>query len=72
MGEADEYVAALDVFAEAVIARVAAARLSLGVAAATADSHAVAEALDELEEALSMARESGVTVPRAGERPVDR
>ena len=58
----DEMVA--DRFAEAVLARVMAARLSLAEAAATADSHAVAEALDELEESLALARESGVTVPR--------
>jgi hypothetical protein len=55
---------ATDMFAEAVLARVAAARLRLGEAAATADSHAVAEALDELEDSLALARESGVTVPR--------
>jgi hypothetical protein len=54
-----------DAFAEALITRVAEARVSLAEAAATADSHAVAEALDELEEALRLARESGVTVPRA-------
>jgi hypothetical protein len=72
MREADEGKAASDVFAEAVIARVAAARMSLGAAAATADSHAVAEALDELEEALSTARESGVAVPPVGKGPADR
>ncbi|NUP46833.1 MAG: hypothetical protein HOW97_05890 [Catenulispora sp.] len=52
-----------DEFAEALLARVADARLRLAEAAATADSHAVAEALDELEDALGLARESGVEVP---------
>jgi len=44
---------------------VAEARLRLSEAAATADSPAVADALDELELALGLARESGVEVPRA-------
>jgi hypothetical protein len=56
---------AAGVVAEALVARVVAARFRLGEAAASADSHAVAEALDELEEALGLARESGVAVPRA-------
>jgi hypothetical protein len=72
MGVSDRDGTTVDVLAEAVIARVVAARLSLGEAVATADSRAVARALDELEESLSMARESGVTVPRALEGPVDR
>ncbi|MFL6116316.1 MAG: hypothetical protein ACJ786_33925 [Catenulispora sp.] len=50
-------------FAEAVLARVAGARHRLSEAAATADSYAVAAALDELELALGLARESGVEVP---------
>ena len=54
-----------DGFAEALVARVVAARSRLGEAAASADSHAVAAALDDLEEALGLARESGVTVPPA-------
>jgi hypothetical protein len=50
-------------FADAVLVRVTEARLRLSEAAATADSYAVADALDELELALGLARESGVEVP---------
>ena len=57
-------VAPIDEFAEALLVRVADARIRLADAAATADSHAVAEALDELEEALGLARESGINVPQ--------
>jgi hypothetical protein len=52
-----------DEFAEALLARVAEARLRLSEAAASPDSDALAGALDELEEALGLARESGVEVP---------
>lgn len=55
-------------YADALLARVAEARLRLSEAAATADSYAVADALDELELALGLARESGVEVPHAGHR----
>ena len=54
-----------DDFAEALLARITDARFRLSEAAATADSFAVAEALDELEEALGLARESGIEVPQA-------
>jgi len=58
--------AQVDEFAEALLTRIAAARLRMSEAAATADSHALAEALDELEQALGLARESGVEVPPIG------
>jgi hypothetical protein len=58
--------AQVDEYAEALLTRVAEARLRLAEAAATVDSQAVAEALDELERALGLARESGVEVPRIG------
>jgi hypothetical protein len=54
-----------DEFAEALLARITEARSRLSEAASTADSFAVAEALDELEEALGLAREHGVEVPKA-------
>lgn len=58
--------APIDEFAEALRTRVAVARLRLAEAAATVDSQAVGEALDELEQALGLARESGVEVPPIG------
>ena len=59
--------AQVDEYAEALLTRVAEARLGLAEAAATVDSQAVAEALDELEQALGLARESGIEVP-----PIER
>jgi len=56
----------LDGFAERVVARVRAARTALGEAAGSAASVGLREALDELEEALRMARDQGVEVPPAG------
>ncbi|WP_194910541.1 hypothetical protein [Catenulispora rubra] len=58
--------AQVDEYTEALLTRVAEARLRLAEAAATVDSQAVAEALDELEQALGLARESGVEVPPIG------
>jgi hypothetical protein len=52
-------------FTETLLATIADARRRLSAAAATADSLAVAEALDRLEEALSTAREAGIEVARA-------
>jgi hypothetical protein len=56
----------LDEFAERVGARVRAARIALGEAAGSAASVGLREALDELEEALRIARDKGVEVPPAG------
>ena len=52
----------------AYLARVTRARHRLSEAAAAANSSAVANALDELELALGLARESGVDVPHAGHK----
>jgi hypothetical protein len=54
--------------AEALVARIEAARLRLAEAAATADLSGVAAALDELEEAHGQARAAGVAIPRPGDR----
>jgi hypothetical protein len=50
---------------EAVLARVSDARNRLAAAAATADSLALSQALDALEEALAAAQNAGVDVPPA-------
>ena len=52
---------------EALRARVVRARARLGDAAAGADLRGIAAALDELEQAYGAARESGVTIPQAGQ-----
>lgn len=49
-----------DMFEDAVLTSVAEARLRLAAAVATTDSQALAEALDELEEALAVARGCGM------------
>lgn len=49
-----------------VLARVQAARIALREAAGSAASVGLREALDELEEALRLARAEGVEVPSAG------
>ena len=54
-----------DEYAEALLARVAAARVKLAEATATANLSGVAQALDELEDAHGQARRSGVAIPRA-------
>ena len=59
----------VDKHAEQVIGRVLAARAALGEAAEAPDSPVLREALDELETALRLARESGIEVPPAGEVP---
>jgi hypothetical protein len=53
-------------FAEAVVARVRAARLAVREAVAVADSFAVSAAMDELEDALLLARRNGMDVPQDG------
>lgn len=50
--------------AQALIARVLRARADLAAAASGADMSGIAEALEELERAHRLARESGVVVPR--------
>ncbi|MEY9836302.1 hypothetical protein [Streptacidiphilus sp. EB103A] len=55
----------MDEYAEAVIGRVRAARTGLAEAVAAHDSHAVSLAVDELEDALRLARENEVEVPSA-------
>jgi hypothetical protein len=57
----------VDKHAEQVIGRVLAARAALEEAAEAPDSPVLRQALDELESALLLARESGVEVPPAGE-----
>lgn len=59
----------VDKHAEQVIGRVMAARVALEEAAEAPDSPELREALDELESALRLARESGVEVPPAGDVP---
>jgi hypothetical protein len=54
-----------DEFAQAVLERIRAARNALAAAVASTDSVAVAEALDELERALLLARENGIEAPAA-------
>jgi len=56
----------LDEFAERVIARVRAARTALREAAGPGGCVGLREALDELEQALRIARDKGVEVPPAG------
>ena len=51
-------------FGEALVARVAAARLRLAEAAASANLPEVAAALDELEEVHGLAIEAGIAIPR--------
>jgi hypothetical protein len=55
----------VDEFTEALIARVRAARTGVEEAVAAHDSYAVSLAVDELEDALRLARENGVEVPSA-------
>ncbi|WP_037603845.1 hypothetical protein [Streptacidiphilus rugosus] len=52
-----------DEFAAALLERIRQARSALAAAAASTDSIAVAECLDELERALLLARENGIDVP---------
>lgn len=52
----------MDEYAEQVAARVRVARAALSAAASRADSFALQDALDELENALKLARASGVDV----------
>ncbi|SEO32737.1 hypothetical protein [Actinacidiphila rubida] len=59
----------VDKHAEQVIGRVMAARAALEEAAEAPDSPELREALDELESALRLARESGVEVPPVGDVP---
>lgn len=54
-------------FAEAVRTRVLRARSQLGEAAARKDGPGVSSAVDELEDALAMARANGVAIPAADE-----
>lgn len=61
-----------DEFAEAVLARIAEARMRLADAAASVDSGALAEALDELEDALALAQESGIKAPRTDREGTSR
>ncbi|TDT97510.1 hypothetical protein EDD99_5656 [Streptomyces sp. 846.5] len=56
----------MDEFTGALIERVRAARLGLEEAVAAHDSYAVSLAVDELEDALRLARDNGVEVPSAG------
>ena len=58
-----------DELVAAVTARMRAARQALREARAADDFAAVREALDELEEALRVARVNGVDVPRDGASP---
>jgi hypothetical protein len=53
----------VDEFAQALLERIRAARRALRDAVAGVDSVAVGEALDELENALLLARENGIEVP---------
>ena len=55
----------MDEFTESVIGRVRAARTGLEEAVGAHDSYAVSLAVDELEDALRLARENGVEVPSA-------
>ncbi|MEY9841194.1 hypothetical protein [Streptacidiphilus sp. EB103A] len=55
----------MDEFTEALIARVRAARTGVAEAVAAHDSYAVSLAVDELEDALRLARDNGVEVPSA-------
>jgi hypothetical protein len=52
-------------YAEALVARVVGARSQLAEASAAADLPGIAAALNELEDAYTLARESGVAIPRA-------
>lgn len=54
----------MDEFSEALVARVVQARVHLARAAGSADLSGIAAALDELEDAYSSARQSGVAIPR--------
>ncbi|MEY9967806.1 hypothetical protein ABIA33_005886 [Streptacidiphilus sp. MAP12-16] len=56
----------MDEFIETLIARVRAARAGIEEAVAEHDGFAISRAVDELEEALRLARENGVDVPPAG------
>jgi hypothetical protein len=61
-----------DDFAQALLERVRQARSALAAAARSTDSTAVAEALDELERALLLARENGIDVPAVIGGPGER
>lgn len=64
MGAGDD--ATAEDFAAAVRARVLRARADLAEAASHRDGASLQSAMDELEEALSMARANGVDVPAPG------
>ncbi|MDH6115162.1 hypothetical protein P3T36_004081 [Kitasatospora sp. MAP12-15] len=53
----------MDEFTESVVERVRTARDELKQAVAEHDSYAISRGLDELENALALARESGIEVP---------
>ena len=57
--------------AEALVARVEAARRRLDAAATNADLRGVAAALDELEEAHGQARKAGIAISRPGSKVED-
>ncbi|NUP47024.1 MAG: hypothetical protein HOW97_06855 [Catenulispora sp.] len=57
-------VTVVDEISEALVARVVRARARLARAAGSADLPGIAAALDELEDAYSSARRSGVVIPR--------
>jgi hypothetical protein len=59
--------AVLDVFTESVRERVRAARRGLAAAAETQDPSVLARALDELEDAICVARANGVAFPSEAE-----
>lgn len=59
-----------DVFSESVRERVRSARRGLADAARSRDPSALSGALDELEDALHLARANGVGIPAGGEDAV--